>query len=137
MALHPTVLADLLDAEVEQARRHLGSRANDLRRHDDALVMTLVRPDGTWTLRLDGSRYDAEPYDVALVDAAGVVLPLEAWIPGLGFGLHPTLGVPWVCVSGTRGYYCHESHYLERWDAVRYRDRADTLLDKLLGKAGL
>jgi hypothetical protein len=137
MALHPVVLHELLDAEVALARRRLGPRANDLRRTDDSLVMTLIRPDGSWTLQLDGSRYDAEPFDVALVDDAGAVQPLEAWIPGFALGIHTSLGVPWVCVSGTRGYYSHESHFGERWDSIRFTARADSLLDHLLRKVGL
>ncbi|MFE2755360.1 hypothetical protein ACFXGA_25485 [Actinosynnema sp. NPDC059335] len=137
MALHAAVLADLLDAEVELARRRLGARAFDLHREGTALRMTLVRPDGSWILRLDGTRYDAEPFDVALVDEDGAVLPVERWIPGFAHGIHPVLGVPWVCVSGTLGYYAHQSHYAERWDAVRYVLRADTLIAHLLVKVGL
>ncbi|GAA3432259.1 hypothetical protein [Kutzneria kofuensis] len=138
MALHPRVLADLLDIEVEQARARLGPRAGDLRREGSSLLMTLRPPvGGMWTLRLDGSQYDAEPFDVALVDDAGDVLPLDQWIPGFAHGIHSSLGVPWVCVSGTRAYYAHESHYGERWDAVRYALRADSLLDRLLTKVGL
>jgi hypothetical protein len=137
MALHPAVLADLLDIEVEQARARLGERAGNLCRSGSALLMTLRRPDGTWTLRLDGARYDAEPFDVALIDEDGAVLPLEQWIPGFAHGIHSSLQVPWVCVSGTRAYYAHESHFAERWDAVRYAHRADSLLAHLLHKAGL
>lgn len=137
MALHPVVLADLLDVELQQARTRLGARARDLHREGSNLLMTLVRPDGTWTLRLDGSGYDAEPFDVALVDDDGAVLPLERWISGFAHGIHSVLGVPWVCVSGTRAYYAHPSHFAERWDAVRYVHRTDSLLAHLLTKAGL
>jgi hypothetical protein len=55
MALHPEVLADLLDREVRQARAFLGRRAGDLHRDGHCLVMILVRDDGSWILRLDGS----------------------------------------------------------------------------------
>ncbi|CAG7632526.1 hypothetical protein E143388_07409 [Rhodococcus opacus] len=137
MALHPAVLADLLDTEVRHARSRLGDRAHDLRRAGSDLLLTLRRPDGSWTLRLDGSRYDAEPFDVALVDENGSILPLEQWIPGYAHGIHSSLQIPWVCVSGTRAYYAHESHFAERWDAVRYAHRADSLLAHLLTKAGL
>jgi hypothetical protein len=137
MTLHPAVLADLLDIEVKQARAKLGERAHDLRREGSDLLVSLRRRDGTWTLRLDGARYDAEPFDVALVDDSGIVLPLDKWIPGFAHGIHSSLNVPWVCVSGTRGYYSHESHFAERWDAVRYADRADTLLAHLMTKAGV
>lgn len=137
MALHPAVLADLLDLEVRQARDHLGDRAHDLRREGSQLLMTLVRPDGSWILRLDGGDYDAEPYDATLVDRHGQLLPLEQWIPGFALGIHNSLDVPFVCVSGTRAFYAHESHYTQRWDTDRYRHRADSLLDHLLRKAGL
>jgi hypothetical protein len=135
--LHPAVLADLLEDEAVLARAHLGERAGDLHRVGSSLVMTVRRPDGQWLLRLDGARYDAEPFDVALVDDNGEVLPLERWIPGFAHGVHPVLGVPWTCVSGTRGFYVFEGHHTERWDAVRYSARADTLLERLLTKAGL
>jgi hypothetical protein len=137
MSLHPAILADLLDMEVRQARELLGDRAHDLRREGESLLMTFVRPDGSWTLRLDGTRYDAEPFDVALIDAAGAILPLEQWIPGFALGVHTSLGVPWVCADGTRGYYSYEGHHEERWDAIRYAKRAGSLLDHLLRKAGL
>lgn len=137
MALHPTVLADLLDGEVELARAKLGDRASDLRREGHSLLMTLARPDGSWTLRLDGARYDAEPFDVALIDEDGEILPSARWIPEIAHGIHPVLGVPWVCVSGTRGYYAHQSHYGERWDSVRYALRAYSLLGHLLAKVRL
>jgi hypothetical protein len=73
--LHPQVLSDLLDGELALARQVLGDRAGDLHRKGSALVMTLVRPDGKWTLKLDGTAYDAEPFDVALVGGDGAVLP--------------------------------------------------------------
>jgi hypothetical protein len=135
--LHPQILAELLDDELVLARQALGDRAGDLHRDGSALVMTLVRPDGKWTLKLDGTAYDAEPFDVALVDGDGAVLPLSAWIPGFALGEHPVLGHPWVCLSGTRAFYLYEGHHTERWDAVRFRHRADNLLDRLLTKAGL
>jgi hypothetical protein len=137
MALHPAVLADLLDTEVQQARRRLGERAGDLRRVGSNILMTVIRPDGAWNLLLEGSRYDSEPFDVRLVDDDGVGLPLERWIPGFAHSIHPSLKEPFVCVSGTRAYYAHESHFAERWDSHRYSLRLDTLLDFLLRKAGV
>jgi len=137
VALHPAVLADLLDEEVRQARAKLGPAASDLRRVGTDVVIKIVREDGAWTMRLDGSRYDSEPFDVTLVDDEGAILPLEKWIPGFALGIHPSLNVPFVCVSGTRGYYSHESHFAERWDSHRYSMRLDTLLDFLLRKAGV
>lgn len=137
MALHPVVLHDLLDLEVQIARDRLGERAGDLRRVGNALLMTLDRPDGCWTLQLDGSGYDAEPFDLALVDENGAVLPIEQWIPGLAHSVHPVLHVPWACISGTRGFYCYPGHHQERWDAARFQLRADSLLDTVLRKVGL
>jgi hypothetical protein len=137
MVLHPAVLRDLLDLEVEVARTRLGSRAGDLHRDGDALVMTLVRPDGSWRLQLDGRGYDAEPFDLALTDDDGAVLSLERWIPGLAQGIHPVLQAPWACISGTRGYYCYPGHHQDRWDTARFQLRADSLLDTVLRKVSL
>jgi hypothetical protein len=137
MALHPVILADLLDTEVRRARQKLGGAAGDLRRVGTDIHMTLIRGDGSWNLRLDGSRYDAEPFDATLVDDEGEILTLEKWIPGFALGIHPSLNVPFVCVSGTRGYYSHESHYSERWDSHRFSMRLDSLLESLLRKAGI
>ncbi|MEO5665283.1 MAG: hypothetical protein ABIR39_18615 [Nocardioides sp.] len=135
MALHPAVLADLLDAEVGRARLKLGDLAGDLHRDGSNIVMTLTRDDGAWNLLLDGSRYDSEPFDATLVDDASEILAVEQWIPGFGLGIHPSLGVPFVCVSGTRGYYAHESHFTERWDTHRFSMRLDSLIESLLRKA--
>ncbi len=137
MALHPAVLADLLDTEVRRARLKLGEDAGDLRRVGTNILMTLTRDGNSWNLQLDGSRYDSEPFDATLVDDDGQILPLEKWIPGFALGIHPSLGVPFVCVSGTRGYYAHESHFTERWDSHRFSMRLDSLLDALLRKAGI
>ena len=137
MALHPMVLADLLDTEVRRARLKLGEGAGDLRRVGTNILMTLTRDGNSWNLQLDGSRYDSEPFDATLVDNDGQILPLEKWIPGFALGIHPSLGVPFVCVSGTRGYYAHESHFTERWDSHRFSLRLDSLLDSLLRKAGI
>ena len=137
MALHPAILHNLLDVEVEVARAALGTRAGDLHRDGSSLLMTLHRPDGIWMLRLDGSRYDAEPFEVALVDNDGEVLPMDRWIPGLAHSVHPVLQVPWICISGTRAYYCYPGHHQDRWDAARYQLRADSLLDTVLRKVNL
>lgn len=137
MTLHPAVLADLLDTEVRRARLKLGEDAGDLRRVRTNILMTLTRDGSSWNLQLDGSRYDSEPFDARLVDDDGQILPLEEWIPGFALGIHPSLGAPFVCVSGTRGYYAHESHFTERWDSHRFSMRLDSLLDSLLRKAGI
>ncbi len=137
MALHPRVLSELLDAEVEQARAALGARAGDLRHEDGVILMTLTRPDGSWNLRLDARDFDAEPYDLSVVDTAGHTLPLEAWPPGLAHSVHPVFGTAWACISGTRAYYSYPGHHADRWDTGRYSLRADTLLRHVLQKVGL
>jgi hypothetical protein len=136
MTLHPTVLADLLDIEVEQARSALGDRAGDLHREGPFLRMTITRPDGTWMLQFDGTHFDSEPYDVALVDGNGTVLPFDCWIPGLAHSVHPVLGVPWVCISGTRAFYAYPGHHLDRWATGRYSLRADTSIRRILDRVG-
>ena len=137
MTLHPEVLAELLDLEVQAARAALGERAGDLRREGSTLLMPLTRPDGTWTLRLDGANYSAEPYDLALVDDDGDVLPLEKWTPGLGYSVHPVLNRAWACISGTAAYYSYPGHHADRWDAARPDQSAATLLAGVLKKVNL
>ncbi len=137
MTLHPELLAELLDLEVQVARARLGERARDLHREGNYLLMPLMRDDGTWTLRLDGTKYDAEPYDLALVDSDGAVLPFDQWIPGLAHGVHPILNRAWACISGTAAYYCYPGHHHDRWGAVRHQQRADSLLDAVLRKVNL
>lgn len=137
MALHPELLAELLDSQVQVARAALGKRAGDLHREGSNLLMTLKRDDGTWMLRLDGAGYNAQPYDLALVGADGAILPLEAWIPGLAHSVHPVLNHPWACISGTAAYYSFPGHHVERWDAVRNQQGADSLLAKVLRKVNL
>jgi hypothetical protein len=137
MTLHPDVLSDLLDTELEQARAALGARAADLRREGSTLRMTITRSDGAWNLRLDGSEFDTEPYDVALVDDNDQILPFEQWLPGLAHSVHPVLGVPWICISGTRAYYYYPGHHTDRWVAGRYSLRADSLIRQILNRAGV
>jgi hypothetical protein len=137
MTLHPELLAELLELEVQAARTALGERAGDLHHEGNHLLMTLTRPDGTWALRLDGTHYDAQPYDLALIDGNGHVLPLEQWIPGLGHSVHPVLHRAWACISGTAAYYCYPGHHGDRWDAARYQQGADTLLATVLKKVNL
>lgn len=137
MTLHPELLGELLDLEVQVARTALRERAGDLHRDGSFLLMTLKRDDGQWTLRLDGTHYNAQAYDLALVDTAGNVLPFDAWIPGLAHSTHPILNRAWACISGTAAYYCFPGHHAERWDAVRYQQGADSLLATVLKKVNL
>lgn len=137
MTLHPELLAELLDSQVQVARAALGERAGDLHCEGNRLLMTLKRNDGAWTLCLDGTHYNAQPYDLALVGADGAVLPFEAWIPGLAYSVHPILNRAWACISGTAAYYSFPGHHVERWDAVRNQQGADSLLATVLRKVNL
>ena len=113
------------------ARLRLCDLAGDLRRVGSDILMTLAREDGAGTsarrfaIRLRAVRRG--PRRRLRRDPRG-----RQWIPGFGLGIHPSLGVPFVCVSGTRGYYAHESHFAERWDSHRYSMRLDSLLESLL-----
>jgi hypothetical protein len=135
--LHPQVLADLLDDEVEDAGRRLGGRADGLA-HDGRFVRCrLAAPDGApvW-LRLDGAAYDGEPFRVEVCDLDDVLVPAERWPTGLMNGAHPVHGRPFTCVRGTWEYHTHPSHHQERWDVHRSRLRLADLLDHLLRKVG-
>lgn len=135
--LHRLVLADLLDDEIAVAAERLGGRAAGLA-HDGRYVRYLLRSDGDsgrW-LRLDGLRYDGEPFRVAVCGPDGTSLPIEGWPPGLAHSVHPVTGQPFACVRGAWEYYLHPSHHQERWDVHRSRLRLADLLDHLLRKAG-
>ncbi len=135
--LHPVVLADLLDDEVAAAAERLKDRSAGLV-HDGRFVRCPLLPAGDslrW-LRLDGRRYDGEPFRVAVCGPGGASLPVERWPQGLAAGVHPVTGEPFACVRGTWEYYLHPSHHQERWDAHRPRLRLADLLDHLLRKAG-
>ena len=74
--LHPLVLADLLDDEVAAAAARLGDRVAGLR-HDGRRVLCPLQPAGDsrrW-LRLDGARYDGEPFQVGVCGPDGSLLP--------------------------------------------------------------
>ncbi len=135
--LHPVVLADLLDDEVAAAAERLGDRATGLV-HDGRFVQCPLRPAGDFLrwLRLDGRRYDGEPFRIAVCGPDGAPLPAGGWPQGLAAGVHPVTDEPFACVRGTWEYYLHPSHHQERWDAHRPRLRLADLLDHLLRKAG-
>jgi hypothetical protein len=135
--LHPVVLAELLDDEVAVAAERLGSRGAGLV-HDGRHVrcsLGSVDDSRRW-LRLDGLRYDGEPFRVAVCGPDGVPLPIGGWPAGLAHSVHPVTGEPFACVRGTWEYYLYPGHHQERWDAHRPRLRLADLLDHLLRKAG-
>lgn len=134
--LHPLVLRDLLEDEVAAAAGQLGSLAAGLR-HDGRYVLCPLPPAGgasRW-LRLDGARYDGEPFRVQVCGEDGAPLPAGEWPAGMMSGVHPVIGLPFACVRGTWEYYLHPSHNQERWDTHRSRLRLADLLDHLLRRA--
>lgn len=86
--LHPKVLDDLLDAEVAVARERLASRVTGIERLGASVDVAYTSLDGRQVrFRFDGSRFDAEPFRVAVVGDDGEVLPHESWPPGLSLAL--------------------------------------------------
>ncbi|MHB1004092.1 MAG: hypothetical protein ACYC3S_00440 [Chloroflexota bacterium] len=135
--LHPVVLLDLLEAEVAVAEDRLGKRVASLSLIDHYVCCRFIAASGaTYTLRLDGRAYDAEPFRVAVVDAGGNPLPPPQWPAGLCHGLHPVTGQPFACVRGAFEYHCHPSHLGDTWDRYRFRIRLADLLDHLLRRCG-
>src|SRR5690242_6267046 len=109
--LHPTVLRELLDDEVEGARARLGDRVLALTVEVPNVYCNFVVADGHgYRLRLDGHAYDAEPFRVSTVGPDGEMLLAEQWPPGLYHSIHPVLGIPFACVRGTYEYHAHSSH---------------------------
>ncbi len=134
--LHPTVTAEILVAEIEVATERLGDQVQFTRTGTIVDAKISTGP----IIRFDGSRYDAEPYDVAVVDAVapdGRMLPGEAWPPGLNHGHHPILGRPFICIRGTGEYHLHPSHLADPWDAYRGRLALADLAAHILRRMGL
>jgi hypothetical protein len=135
--LHPTLAAEMLDAELEVARARLGDRMSAVTRSGTTIQLLFWSVDGQPVrLELDGARYDAEPFRVAVVDDGGGVVEHGRWPAGLSHSIHPVLGRPFACVQGTFEYHCHPSHLNDRWDIYRSRIRLVDLVDHLLRKSG-
>jgi len=115
--LHPDIVADILDAEIEVAATRLSDRAR-LRRDGTTVHAHLA---GGATVRFDGAGYDSEPYAVTITDADGAPLPGGAWPAGLNHGQHPILDRPFICIRGTAEYHAHPSHLADAWDLYRGR----------------
>jgi hypothetical protein len=135
--LHPTLAAEMLDAESEVARARLGDRVSAVTRSGTTVQILFRSPDNQPVrLRFDGARYDAEPFRVAVVDDGGSVVEHGRWPAGLSHSIHPVLGRPFACVQGTFEYHCHPSHLNDRWDTYRSTIRLADLVDHLLRKTG-
>jgi hypothetical protein len=135
--LHPTLAAEMLDAELEVARARLGDRVSAITRSGTTIQVLFWSPGGQLVrLELDGARYDAEPFRVAVVDDVGDVVEHGRWPAGLSHSVHPVLGRPFACVQGTFEYHCHPSHLNDRWDTYRSTIRLADLVDHLLRNRG-
>jgi hypothetical protein len=134
--LHPMLVAEMLDAELEVARARLGDRVSVVTRSGTTIQVLFQSADGQPVrLRLDGARYDAEPFRVAVVDEGGNIAEHGRWPAGLSHSIHPVLGRPFACVQGTFEYHCHPSHLNDRWDTYRSTIRLADLVDHLLRKS--
>lgn len=127
--LHPNIVADILDAEIEVTAARLADGIRSLSREGSYVYAQLT---GGTTLRFDGSRYDTDPYDVAVLDAAKTPLPEAAWPPGLNHGQHPILNRPFICIRGTGEYHAHPSHLSDPWDLYRGRIALADLLGHII-----
>lgn len=135
--LHPQILNDLLDDELDAARTRLGSRVEGVR-HDGRYVWCPL-PEASGEprfLRLDGAHYDTEPLRVAVCGGDEVQVGAEGWPAGLLHSVHPVLQQPFACVRGTWEYHMFPGHHQDRWDVHRARLRLADLLDHLLRKVG-
>jgi hypothetical protein len=84
------------------------------------------------------SGYDAEAPSFAMVDPASrEPLPIERWTPGVPHSVHPSTGLPFVCLQGIAEYHTHPSHLDDSWDRYRFRFRLPQTVVRLLDKAGV
>ncbi len=135
--LHSKVLNDVLDAEVAVARERLGSRVTGIERLGALVDVTYVTLDGRPVrVRFDGTRFDAEPFRVAVVGEDGHILPHARWPLGLSLGEHPVHGRPFACLRGTFEYHTHPSHLEDSWDRYRSTLRLADLAHHVLTKGG-
>jgi hypothetical protein len=135
--LHPVVLSELLKLEVDVAlERHVG-RFGRLE-VDGSFVLCWLSTDepNVSAIRLDGARYDAEPFAVDVVDGHCQPLSANQWPAGLCHGDHPVLQRPFACIQGTYEYHTFPGHTADSWDQHRAKIRLPDLLDHLLRKAG-
>lgn len=139
MSLHPALLAELLADEVEATRgrpRLVGRFESIVVEGPDVYVRLLPTRVGAATIRFGGAGYDAEPFQVAVVDEAGNVAPQAEWPPGLFHSIHPVLQRGFVCIQGTFEYHCHPQHLGNPWATHREMLRLPQLLRHILKKVG-
>lgn len=129
--LHPDVLAELLDGEIAVAAERLAGRCT-IERHERCIH---ARSSNGLVIRLDGGRYDAEPFAVAVISDDHEIAPASDWPVRLNSGEHPVLQQPFVCARGTAEYHTHPSHLDDRWDLHRGRVQLVDLLRHLLDRA--
>lgn len=99
MTLHPALRAELLDDELGVARARLGTRVTGIERRDALIRVPLSAPDGGPVfLTLDGSNYDAEPFELYVTEPDGVVAPPARWPGQLAQAMHPVLVRPFLCI---------------------------------------
>ena len=131
--LHPSVVVEILDAEIAVSRERLGDRVGSIRRN---CAVVLVDFGENTVARLDGTRYDAEPYSVSFQDAVGQPLAGHEWPAGINAGPHPIFNRPFICIRGTAEYHTHPSHLRDRWDFYRGRIALADLLDHICNRLG-
>ncbi len=133
--LHPALLGEMLDGEIEIARERLAGRFDRLNRVGST-VMCEFDAGGSRRMALDGREYDSEPFRLSFLGADGKPLSAADWPPGICNGDHPVLKVPWACIQGTYEYSRFPGHHETSWDSVRYQIRLPELLDHLLRRCG-
>ena len=133
--LHPRIVGEMLDSEIEVAASRLAGRFTRLSRSGTTVICEFENG-RAYRLALDGREYDSEALRLSFVDSNGLPVPGSEWPPGLYSGEHPVLLVPWACVQGTYEYARYPGHHEQSWDAIRYEIRLVDLLDHLLRKCG-
>ena len=75
----------------------------------------------TLRVRLDCADWNETPPAIALMDSAGAPLECAPANPTSVFhqGPHPSTGMPFVCMPGTREYHTHSSHTGDTWEPRR------------------
>jgi uncharacterized protein GlcG (DUF336 family) len=136
--LHADIINDLLNDEVEAARARLDGRFVSLTHSGSFITVVLTNTSVREAIiRLDGSRYDGEPFRVAVVDQEGAIAPQERWPGSLFHSIHPILNRPFACIQGSFEYHCHPSHLADSWEGHRRLLRLPHLLDHVMTKAGV
>jgi hypothetical protein len=137
MTLHAILVAEMLAEEVQAAKVRLRERVSGVFADDTDIFCHLEDTNrGDCTIRLVGRSFDAEPFEVGVVDTNLSPLGADSWPGNLCAGVHPVLQRPFACVRGTYEYHTHPSHLNDPWDAIRFTWRLPQLLDHLVKKSG-